>query len=110
VVLLAVTVAAAPASAKSPLRCGNVRVDRTLSPDTHGSFGAFRIRATGTTCKAARGVASKYVLDANSVEQRAVRVGSWSCVWRPVNVAQQVNVTCSRRSARIKFVDKIPSG
>lgn len=101
---------AGPAAARSPLRCGNVRVDQVLHTDPKGLFGAFRIRALGTPCPGAVRVASTYVHDPSAVEHHSTRVRGWSCSWRGAGVAQQVLVSCRRRAGRISFVDKIPSG
>ena len=43
---------AGPAAARSPLRCGNVRVDQVLHTDPKGLFGAFRIRAWARPARA----------------------------------------------------------
>jgi hypothetical protein len=107
--LLAVVVS--PALSRGGLRCGNVRLNQTLGSDPHGSFGAFRIRASDTSCKNARRVATKYVHDRSAiVAGAATRIGSWSCSWRAAHEAQVVLVTCRRDEGRIGFEDVIPSG
>jgi hypothetical protein len=113
-VSLAVCVIAgvAPASAQAKFaHCGDVRVDRFLQSDRNGGFGAFDVTRTGTTCKAARRVASRYVHDPRAV-LRPKRIERWRCTNRPVD-AQVVWVTCTRRSlsvAQINFLNWVPSG
>jgi hypothetical protein len=107
----AATVAdAAPASA----HCTSVRLTRFYKPAANGTFGAFGITATGTTCVTARSIASTYVRNPFSVDSpkhRTKKVSGWTCTWRDNDrVSQQVSVTCTKRAARIAFADRLPNG
>jgi hypothetical protein len=109
---LSIAVAIAPnvASAKS-FHCGDVRVDRFLHFDRDGDFGAFAVTRTGTSCKVARRVASRYVHDPRAIERRK-RIEGWTCTHRTVD-SQVVWVTCTRKPpsvARINFLNWLPSG
>jgi hypothetical protein len=110
VLIAALLVAATPAGAAAPRRCGNVRLDQELKPDPKGLFGAFRIRSTHATCGAARAVALRYTQDLHALDHRTVSEGSWRCTFKEAHVAQQVFTTCRRGSAKVTFAYKIPNG
>jgi hypothetical protein len=93
---VAVCVVAGVAPARASARfahCGDVRVDRFLQSDRNGDFGAFDVTRTGTTCKAARRVASRYVRDPRVV-LRPKRIDGWRCTIR-----SQASCTASAMSS-----------
>lgn len=108
-VALLVTASSAPAQATAARDCGNVRVDRTLKPAPLGIFGAFGIKASGTGCAKARRVASGYIHDPGAIELKNVKIRGYRCTFR-ANGVQQGKVTCTRKSASVRFLDLIPNG
>ena len=107
-------VSAVAVGAPVTTHCASVRINRFDKPAANGTFGAFEITATGTTCVTARSIAGRYVRNPFSVDSpkhRTKTVAGWSCTWRANNrVSQQVSVTCTRSAARIAFADRLPSG
>ena len=108
-VALLVTASSAPAQVTAARDCGNVRVDRTLKPAPLGIFGAFGIKASGTGCAKARRVASGYIHDPGAIERNSVKIRGYRCTFR-ANGVQQGKVTCTRKSASVRFLDLIPNG
>jgi hypothetical protein len=102
--------AAAPATA----HCASVRTTRFYKPSATGTFGAYGITATGTTCATARSIAGTYARNPFSVDSPkhpTKKVSGWTCTWRDNDrVSQQVSVTCTKRAARIAFADRLPNG
>jgi hypothetical protein len=114
-VLAWAAIGGAPALASpKPAHCTSVRTDRFYHLAAHGLFGAYALTAAGTSCAAARTVATTYVRNPFSVDSpahRTKRVNGWSCTWRDNNrVSQQVSVSCAKPSAKIAFNDRLPNG
>jgi hypothetical protein len=115
-VLVAATAAALaiPAAAAATVHhCGDVRMNQADRPAAHGHFGAFGIKATGSACATARKVAGKFSQNPYAIGNKpaVTHVDGFACDWRDAMlVAQQVDVTCTHRTAKLTFTDRIPSG
>jgi hypothetical protein len=109
-----VTALAAPAAAAATVhRCGDVRMNQSDHPAAHGHFGAFGIKASGSTCATARKVAGKFSQNPYAIGDKpaVTHVDGFACNWRATpHVAQEVDVTCKHAAAKITFADRIPSG
>jgi hypothetical protein len=101
-----------PARTAAARHCGNVRTNRFYHPAAHGQFGAYGIAAQGASCATARKVAGKFVRNAYSVGNKPTvsHINGFACRWKAGSAVQQVEVTCTRSSAKVTFADRLPSG
>jgi hypothetical protein len=105
----------AGSAAAAPTRsCGSTdRTNPALMADPHGAFGIFDIRATGVSCASAKVETHAYyesqIRRSDPVLHSVVR--GYKC-FSPTRatVAQQIKVTCTKGSARIRFTWELASG
>jgi hypothetical protein len=108
-VVMLVAASSAHAQVAAARTCGDVTVNRFLKDDPNGTFGAFGISAKGTGCAKARSVAHGFIHKPSAIERGSARIQGYRCTFRTTEV-QQVQVTCKRHNARVRFRDEIPNG